>query len=150
MTINPNDITISRLESLLSKVVIDGGCWLHTQVHHTGYAYARIKQTRHGIHRIVKVVSTGNKIPDGYVIDHLCRNRNCVNPKHLDIVTQSVNCKRGDVGAYLASKMLSKERCPQNHAYTKENTYLYKGQRGCKTCRNLRSSYKYYTRIEAS
>lgn len=48
-------------------------------------------------HRVFYEVFVG-KIPDGLVIDHVCRNTWCVNPKHLEAVTQSVNLMRGDIG----------------------------------------------------
>ena len=75
-------------------------------------------------------------VPDGLVLDHLCRNRACVNPDHLEPVTQRVNSLRG-VGA--AAQQARKTHCKYGHEYTSENTQLYINQHGnvsrqCKVC----------------
>ena len=72
-------------------------------------------------------------IPDKLTIDHLCRNPECSNPKHLEAVTQQVNTLRGVGPSALNAK---KTHCPQGHEYTPENTY-YRGKnhsRRCRTC----------------
>lgn len=76
-------------------------------------------------------------IPDGLVIDHLCRNTSCVNPDHLEPVTHAENVKRGTSIDHLVAKARSKTECPQGHPYDDENTYVHPkaGFRGCKTCR---------------
>lgn len=57
-------------------------------------------------------------IPAELVIDHLCRNRGCVNPDHLEVVTNGENCRRGDgVGANAR-----KAYCPKGHSYDEKNT----------------------------
>lgn len=70
-------------------------------------------------------------IPDGYDIDHLCRVRACVNPKHLEPVTRAENIRRAAV---------LKTHCPAGHEYTDENTYIRPGttHRTCRTCRRAR------------
>ncbi len=75
-------------------------------------------------------------VPDGFELDHLCRNRCCVNPTHLEIVTRKENCRRGDVGI----RMREKTHCPQGHPYDNENTYIClttngTPQRLCRSCR---------------
>lgn len=71
-------------------------------------------------------------IPDELVIDHLCRNPNCVNPWHMEIVTFAENVRRGRAGA----KNREKTHCKHGHEFTAENTYTYvqSGKRRCKTC----------------
>jgi len=67
-------------------------------------------------------------------VDHLCRNKLCVNPAHMEIVTASENAKRGNP---------LRATCKYGHAYDAENTYHYetgprKGRRKCRTCERLR------------
>jgi len=73
-------------------------------------------------------------IPAGMVLDHICRNRACVNPDHLEPVTQSENLLRG-AGVGLASAW--KTHCPAGHPYSEANTYLppRRVNRMCRTCR---------------
>lgn len=76
-------------------------------------------------------------IPDGLVIDHLCRNKLCVNPSHLEPVTYSENALRG-VGPEMRSAIkFTATHCSQGHEFTPENT-KYNGikrvDRICVTC----------------
>jgi hypothetical protein len=72
-------------------------------------------------------------VPEGMVLDHLCRNRACTNVEHLEPVTNAENIRRGAIG-------ILKVECKQGHPFTPENTYLTPdGRRMCKTCRQIRS-----------
>lgn len=70
-------------------------------------------------------------IPDGLFLDHLCRQRRCVNPYHLDVVTNLVNAQRGKAGINFSART----HCSRGHEYNEENTY-YKpsGKRICRAC----------------
>lgn len=104
-------------------------CWLWTG--YTSAGYGRFWDGTHVIpaHRWAWEQVNG-PIADGLHCDHLCRTRNCVNPKHLELVTIAENIRRGETGKH--NKI--KTHCPHGHEYTPENTAIYAGRRNCKTC----------------
>lgn len=109
------------------------GCWLWTAaLSHNGYGRfgnGDMIGTRQA-HRIAYELVIG-PIPAGLVIDHLCRNRRCVNPAHMEPVTTAENLRRG-VG--LAVENARKTHCPRGHAYDEANTYVNDNKRYCRAC----------------
>lgn len=72
-------------------------------------------------------------VPEGLVIDHLCRNRACCNPAHLEPVSVATNLHRGETWA---ARNAAKTACLNGHPFDAENTYVSpKGSRECRTCR---------------
>lgn len=93
-------------------------------------------------HRIAYQLLVG-PIPEGMQLDHLCRNRRCVNPDHLEPVTHAENVRRGLSGAYLRART----HCPKGHPYDQANTYVSNsGSRNCRACHSA-SSHSRWLRV---
>lgn len=104
--------------------------WGH--IHKLGYGYLTTKGKHWMAHRYSYTRYVG-PIPEGLVIDHLCRRKACVNPRHLEAVTQQQNLHRSPLFG------IHKTHCPRGHEYTPENTYWGTGWRSCLACRRTRN-----------
>lgn len=119
----------------MDKVDIDpSGCWLWTASCGNGgygqFAVRHPKPTMVGAHRFAYEHFVG-PIPAGLDLDHLCRNRRCVNPAHLEPVTRRENLLRG-VGPAARGR---DKVCRNGHPLTGDNLVKRKdGRRRCKTC----------------
>jgi hypothetical protein len=133
-------------ERLLSHIdKTDGGCWLWTaSTYFGGYGQINVgnRQIR-GVHRVAYELWVG-PIPDGLHIDHLCRVRLCVNPDHLEAVTQRENNRRSLSPTALNA---AKTHCPQGHPYVDGNLAVDKrGFRHCRTCNRANCKERYWAR----
>jgi hypothetical protein len=76
------------------------------------------------------------EIPEGLALDHLCCNPPCVNPWHLEPVTQRVNLRRSQNHVGVNAR---KTHCIRGHAFDEANTYLTNsGKRNCRACMRIR------------
>lgn len=136
------DILYSMIYDFSHKIsgftIADNECWEWPTINkqlgyglmsygHTGKEYA---------HRVFYHLFKG-ELEKGMTIDHLCRNRRCVNPDHLEQVTSEENKRRGFSGAAINAR---KETCPYNHFSYK---LKYNGKRECTECKK-RHSRDYY------
>ncbi len=90
-------------------------------------------------HRFSYELANG-PIPEGLQIDHLCRNRGCVRPDHMEAVTPRVNYLRGDS---VPAKNARKTECKRGHPFTFQNTLVverpgFHPSRQCRTCKGMR------------
>lgn len=115
----------------------EGDCWIWTaSVSTPGYGQVYLSGRNRIAHRLVYELLVG-PIPEGLNLDHLCRNRRCVNPAHLEPVTQRENLMRG-VGT-IAGQNARKTHCKHGHEFTPENTRRdAKGNRHCRACARQR------------
>ena len=119
---------LNTFKRLADKIDIQpGGCWLWTGKLQDGYGITSFTGKPKIAHRVVYSLLVGS-ISEGLVLDHLYRIRSCVNPAHLEPVTQSVNTTRGD------HWQRRKTVCPQGHLLIDTNRNIL-GRRFCIECR---------------
>lgn len=109
------------------KVDASGDCWEWTAAKNLqGYGKMKLPGGFQQAHRLSYELLVG-PIPDGLVIDHLCRNRACVNPDHMEPVTMRENWSRG----FSPSAKISRtNHCRCGHEYDR----IYNGKRRCSAC----------------
>lgn len=138
MPLNP---TPKDLQRFLAKVEKTGNCWIWIgSIDKGGYGLFGITVSKYNhkmvlAHRFCYELFKED-IPKGLTLDHLCRNRACVNPDHLEAVTQKVNLMRG---FGFCSLNAQKTHCPRGHELAGDNLdrhYLRKGWRYCRICHN--------------
>ena len=121
------------------------GCWIWVSRMNpygygvlTDYPIDGYHEKRIQAHRFAYEKYRG-KIPEGLVIDHLCRNRACVNPWHLEITTAKTNILRG-MG--ISAKEAKQTHCKRGHPFSQDNTYLRirkdgSVHRDCRECHRI-------------
>lgn len=124
-----------------SKVQMTEKCWIWQSTTKNGYGvlYVWEGMAMRGVraHRFIYEKFVG-PIPTGLTIDHLCRNRICVNPQHLEAVTLRENILRSDSAAAINAR---KTHCVNGHELSGSNLRFNRSRtrRICVTCKNLES-----------
>lgn len=124
-----SDEDLKRLkERFLAKTNKTDGCWLWVgATGSNGYGQMQFGPRKQQAHRISYQLFVG-PIPENLTLDHICRIRNCVNPYHVRPMTMIENSRIGN-------RFTARPKCHKGHAYTPENTKLYRGYRVCRRCK---------------
>ncbi len=116
--------------------VLENGCWEWTRSHDkkNGYGCFCFTGKTMRSHRFILLYYLGiENTPD--VVDHLCRNPPCVNPKHLEFVTVTENTLRGTNFSAINAR---KTHCDRDHELSGNNLYVRpNGARCCRNCQNI-------------
>lgn len=133
----PPPVHAPEAERFWRRVTKTEGCWVWDKPTNYGYGQFHVGG-RHGKHVMAhrySYTSMVGPVPEGLELDHLCRNRACVNPAHLEPVTRRENCLRGISPAAIQA---AQTECIRGHALSGDNLYTTpKGKRVCKTCRRM-------------
>ena len=146
--LRPKETEDHIIQRFNSKYVVDDtGCWLGKgTIAPNGYGHFRVRGKGIYAHRFSYEIHKG-KIPAGMTIDHLCRTPGCVNPFHLDLVTNAENIRRsGSTRSAIHASVLkrkTKTTCKRGHPLNEVNTFIRKdGSRSCRLCNNIRLAAK--------
>lgn len=136
-----------RIFANRSTVGLAEDCWEWTGSRDKdGYGFAKAKDSTGrrvhvGAHRIAYLLAAGSMDPAA-VLDHLCRNRACCNPAHLEPVTNGENVRRGN--------LVNRETCRSGrHPWGPGSFRVVSGRRVCLGCESD-SSRRYYIRKKAT
>lgn len=125
------DIDEAKFWDRVSKCA-EAECWEWVgSCRESGYGRLKVKGSWRAAHRVSYVLAHGD-IPEGKVLDHLCRNRKCVNPAHLEAVDDKTNVLRG-IGP--SAVMAQRTHCDHGHPLDGDNLIIKKHRRVCRTCK---------------
>jgi hypothetical protein len=137
------DCTLDVIETKFSGKfeVSETGCWLWKGTLTKGYGVLSINRRSRYAHRAMWEL-TGHSFTPGLHLDHLCMVTRCVNPSHLEEVTNRVNVQRA-LGIGMQNSI--KTHCPSGHPYSGDNLIVYGSWRRCRAC-NRRDTLRFYYR----
>lgn len=138
----------SRLKISTEHFYNNSPCWEWTgMINGEKYGAVQYALKTYAAHRVMYETFV-ESVPPHLRCDHLCRTRHCVNPCHLEIVTDRENILRGEG---ICAKFVQQTHCKHGHEFTKANTYLRKFKNGqlhrhCRECTKARLN-KFYRKI---
>jgi len=122
----------------MERILIENGCWIwQSSLNDAGYAVMSVpvngKCAPRRVHKMLYEFING-PVEDGLCLDHLCRNRNCINPKHLEPVTWRENILRGNSMSAIHAR---KTHCIRGHEFDGK----WRNSRRCSKCQKIRNDY---------
>lgn len=141
-----NDLYLYAKRIFNKYKILESGCW-EWQKGKTkaGYGQVTLSGKRQYAHRVMYVLFYG-EIEIGKIVDHICNNPSCINPKHLQAISQLDNTIRSQIA--IPAKNKRKTHCKNGHEFTLENTYTRQRanrniERDCMACRTMRNPARY-------
>ncbi len=121
------------VENFYPGVPLAAPCWRFHGTH-SPQGYGQLD--KRGAHVVAILAFGGSETPVGYETDHLCRNRGCCNPDHLEAVPRAVNARRGLRPQQMRTNNIQKPQthCKHGHELTGANVYYRKGRPGAREC----------------
>ena len=127
-------------QRILANIRVERDCWVWTgRVSGKGYGRAWNGKRDGWVHRYVYELTKG-EIPNGYHIDHLCRNIVCVNPAHLEAVTPAENSRRSTNPEVTRARHKAQTHCKRGHPLFGENLRVRNGLRCCVACSKMHTA----------
>ena len=115
-------------------IVLDSGCWeWQGNLSVKGYGRIGLRGKLYKAHRICYELFYG-KIPKGNDIHHICKNKRCCNPRHLENMTHSDH-------SITDNHYSNQSQCKHGHEYNEKNTIIYRGGRVCLICSKKNNDY---------
>lgn len=148
-------VAVSDIQRWWAKIAFPGGsrgCWEWTSRKRFGYGYFWVRGKERRAHRWAYEQCVG-PIPDGMTLDHLCRNRACVNPAHLEPVTNKENVLRGKG---ITANQARQTHCKRGHplsganlSFERQRSLLVRRCRACKSARGKAANWYYQRKGKA-
>ncbi len=132
-------MTKEAWDRFLSKVqFLENGCWSWTgYIGPNGYGQVRVDGKSHRVHRLA-YAQTNGEIEEGNDVHHVCQNRACVNPSHLQSVSKKEHIRVSPNHA--AHVALTMNQCSKSHLMLGSNIiWTERGARKCRECRNAKN-----------
>lgn len=139
---NQQTLRVTNIDRFWSKVNKTDSCWLWMASGSNGYGRFYFNKKSYMSHR-VSLYLIGIEIPKEMHVDHICRNRACVNPNHLRIVTPKVNVTENSLSLAAINKY--KTHCKWGHEFNDKNTHITPigNRRQCRRCNTNRVIKEY-------
>jgi len=133
-----NQIIRDKKKYITERIKVDdNGCWNYPHsVNVKGYSRIQGNYAHRVSYELFK-----SKIPEGLTIDHLCKNKICINPEHLEAVTGVENVRRSDAAPSINAR---KTHCIRGHLLSGNNLKMSQGKRQCRTCVNKSQLFRYH------